>query len=61
MTDKQSADLIATDPIVRRTACIERVMGSELSLPTQTADYSAMWTSEKLACSPADSRRIMLL
>ena len=49
MPDKQSANLIATGSMVQRTACIERVMDPELSLPAcQKADNSAMWKLEKL-------------
>ena len=49
MPDKQSGNLIATGSMVQRTACIERVMDPELSLPAcQKADNSAMWKLEKL-------------
>ena len=44
MSDKQSANLIATGSMVQRTAYIERVMDPELSKSArQKADSSAMW------------------
>ena len=49
MPDKQAANLIATGSMVQRTAYVERVMDSKLSLPTcRRADNGAMWTLENL-------------
>lgn len=50
---KQSANLIATGPMVQRTAYIERVMDPELAPPArQKADSSAMWILENLLDLP---------
>lgn len=47
MPDKQAASLTATGSLVQRTAYVERVMDTKLSLPAcRRADNGAMWMLE---------------
>ena len=53
MPDKQSANLIDTGSMVRRTSYLERVMDPELSLAAcKKADGNALWMLEKLLDLP---------
>ena len=53
MSDKQSANLIATGSMVQRTSYRERVMDPELSLAAcKKADGNALWMLEKLLDLP---------
>ena len=48
MPGKQSANLMATSPMMQRTSYIERVMDPKLSLPAcQQADTGAIWMLER--------------